>query len=124
MESTKDLILSLVSSFRRYVGYQQKYIKLDMTEKLTLLLTALVLGCVIFVIGIIALIFLALAATHLLEAWTGSLSLSYFIVAICFVLLCMAIYFMRKLLIVDPLTKFFARLLLDKTNDYGDEDTI
>lgn len=114
MEQTNENILKLIGSAKRYLGYQKKYVKLDLAEKLTLLLTALVLGAVIFVIGLIAVIFLALTLAAALRTWTGSACAAYFIVAILFILLCLLIYVMRNKWIVSPLSKFFSHLLLSQ----------
>lgn len=114
MEQTNENILKLIGSAKRYLGYQKKFVRLDLTEKLTLLLTALVLGAVIFVIGLIAVIFLALTLAAALRAWTGSACAAYFIVAVLFVLLCLLVYVMRNKWIVSPLSKFFSNLLLSQ----------
>ena len=51
MESPRILIQELAASVKRYIEYQKTYVKLDLTEKLTILLTALILGSVIFIIS-------------------------------------------------------------------------
>jgi hypothetical protein len=121
MENTNTLISKIVYSLKRYIGYQKKYIRLDLTEKLTLLLTALILGCIIFVIALIAVIFagisLACAFQYLVSPW-----LSYAIVSCLFILICMLIYKKRQTLIIEPLTRFFAHLLLDSDNNNDHEE--
>ena len=107
METTTDVIVKLVESLKRYLGYQKKYITLDLTEKLTLLLTALIIGAVIFVIGIIAVIFIALTIAAAIKAWSGSV----------------VIFLMRKPWIVDPLTRLFSNILMDQQEaDDNEED--
>ena len=117
MEQTNDTLLNLVESIKRYLGYQEKFVKLDLTEKLTLLLTALILGSIIFVIGLIAIIFLALTLSAALKAWLGSPCAAYAIVAAIFILLCLLVYFMRAKWLISPLSRFFSNLLLDKKED-------
>ena len=114
METTTDVIVKLVESLKRYLGYQKKYITLDLTEKLTLLLTALIIGAVIFVIGIIAVIFIALTIAAAIKAWSGSACLAYGIIAAFFILTCVVIFLMRKPWIVDPLTRLFSNILMDQ----------
>ena len=123
METTTDVIAKLVESLKRYLGYQKTYITLDLTEKLTLLLTALIIGAVIFVIGIIAVIFIALTIAAGIKTWTGSACLAYGIIAAFFILTCAMIFLMRKPWIVDPLTRLFSNILMGPQQiDNNEED--
>ena len=124
MDSTSDIMAQLVASVKRYLGYQKKYIKLDLTEKLTILLTALILGAIIFVIGIIAVIFLALTVAAVIETWTGSAWIAYSIVTCLFIILCIMLYLMRDRWIVNPLTQFFSDILLDDPKNEEHEEDI
>ena len=120
-QSTETLIRRLASSFKRYLSYQETYIKLTLTEKLSLLLTALILGAIIFVIGVIAIIFMALTLSAALHAWTGSACLGHAIVALLFIGLCVLLFAKRKTWIEAPLMIFFSNLLLDNTDDDENE---
>ena len=122
METTNDLIFKLFNSLKRYFGLQGKFLKLELTEKLTVLLTALILGSVIFVIGLIAVIFLALTASAVLIVWLGSAIAAYAIVAVFFILLCLLIYLKKNEWIVAPLAKFFSNLLLDNIKKNDDKE--
>ena len=124
MESTSDVMAQLVVSVKRYLGYQKKFIKLDLTEKLTILLTALILGAIIFVIGIIAVIFLALTVAAIIETLTGSTWIAYGIVTCLFILLCVLLFLMREKWIVNPLTQFFSNILLDDSKNEEYEENI
>ena len=123
MDTTSSSILKIIQSVKQYLGYQKRYIKLDLTEKLTLLLTALILGCVIFVIALIAIVFAGISIASALQNWVSPW-LSYAIVSCIFVLSCVVIYLKRQTFIVGPLTHFFANILLDDDNTdnhpYGD----
>lgn len=123
MDTTSSSILKIIQSVKQYLGYQKRFIKLDLTEKLTLLLTALILGCVIFVIALIAIVFAGISIASALQNWVSPW-LSYAIVSCIFVLSCVVIYLKRQTFIVGPLTHFFANILLDDDNTdnhhYGD----
>ena len=73
MESPRILIQELAASVKRYIEYQKTYVKLDLTEKLTILLTALILGSVIFIISMMAVVFAGLALSSAISYWTGSI---------------------------------------------------
>ena len=124
METTTDVIVRLAESLKRYLGYQRTYIQLDLTEKLTILLTALIIGAVIFVISIIAVIFIALTIAAAIETWTGNACFAYGSISCLFILTCFIIFWMRKPWIVDPLTKFFSNILLDSQQPDNSEENL
>lgn len=122
MESPRILIQKLATSVKRYIEYQKTYVKLDLTEKLILLLTALILGSVIFIISMIAVVFAGLALSDAITYWTGSPFAGHASVCILFVLFCVVLVAKRHTLIVEPLTKTIAGILLDSSNS-DDDDT-
>lgn len=120
MERIESLVTKLASSLQTYLGLQREYLMLELTEKLARLLTALILGAVLFIIGLITIIFLALTFVSLLEWLTGSSTLSYAIVTLLFVGLAVLFYRMRNKWLARPLTNFFTNLLLkDEDDRYG-----
>lgn len=112
-------IQNLIVALKKYLGLQRDYVMLELTEKLTLLLTALVLGAILFVVGIIIVIFISLTLAAVLTEVLGSNILAYGIIALLFIALGIMIYIMRGKWIITPLTNFFANLLLKK-NDKDD----
>lgn len=85
---------------------------LELTEKLIRLLTALIIGSILFVLGIIVIIFLALTLVHILCALTGSAIVAYAIVSALFILLGVILYYKKSKWIVAPLTNFLTNILL------------
>lgn len=112
MDRTDGLISKLVVSLKYYLGLQREYVMLELTEKLTKVLTALILGAILFVIAIITVIFLALTVVSALAYVTDSDILAYGIVTLLFVAVALFFYKMRKKWLIAPLTDFFAILLL------------
>lgn len=117
MERTDNLIAKLIASLKTYLNLQREYALLELTEKLTRVLTALILGAILFVIAIITVIFLALTCVSFLTWLTGSEILAYGIVTLLFVGLALVLYFMRNRLLLRPLTQFFTTLLLTDDDD-------
>lgn len=111
-DRTDGLVAKLLVSLKEYLGLQKEYAMLELTEKLTRLLTALILGAILFVIGIFAVIFLALTVVSLLKWITGSEILAYGIVTLLFVSLSYCFYRMRNKWLAAPLMNFFTNLLL------------
>ena len=117
MERIESLVTKLASSLQTYLGLQREYMMLELTEKLARLLTALILGAVMFVIGILTVIFLAFTIVAGLEWLTGSAMLSYGVVTLLFVGLAYLFYRMRNKWLSRPLTNFFTNLLLKDEDD-------
>ena len=121
MESPRILIQELAASVKRYIEYQKTYVKLDLTEKLTILLTALILGSVIFINSMMAVVFAGLALSSAISYWTGSPFIGYTSVSLLFVLFCVVLYTKRYTLIVEPLAKTIAGILLNTPNSEDDD---
>jgi uncharacterized membrane protein YdjX (TVP38/TMEM64 family) len=92
---------------------QKDYIKLDITHKLTVLLSTLILILVLVVLSMIALFYLSFTLAYLLEPHVGGLINSYAIITGGILLLGLFIYWFRQRLIIQPLTNFLANLLLN-----------
>lgn len=112
-DKTIDNLQSLFVEVKHYVDLQKDYIKLDITHKLTILLSTLILIFVLVVLGMIALFYLSFTFAYVLEPYVGGLMHSYAIITGCIVLLGVIIYWCRQRLIIQPLTNFLANLLLN-----------
>ncbi len=118
MDRVDGLVSKLFSSLKTYLGLQKEYAMLELTEKLSRLLTALILGAILFVMGIFAVFFLALSLSSLITLLTGSAVISYLVMTLLFVIACATFYRMRHKWLEAPLTNFFTNLLL---KDYGEK---
>ncbi len=119
MDRTDGLVSKLFASLKTYLGLQKEYAMLELTEKLSRLLTALILGAILFVMGIFTVFFLALALSSLITLLTGSTVISYLVMALLFIIACAVFYRMRHKWLAVPLTNFFTNLLL---KDYGEKN--
>ena len=112
-DNTIDNLQCLFTEVKQYVDLQKDYIKLDITHKLTVLLSTLILILVLVVLSMIALFYLSFTLAYLLEPHVGGLINSYAIITGGIVLLGLFIYWFRQRLIIQPLTNFLANLLLN-----------
>lgn len=123
MSRTEGLLTRLLTALRNYLGLQREYVMLELTEKLTRLLTALVLGAVLFVIAVIAIVFLGITVATLLSGVLGCAWGAYLIVTVCYLLLALLVYLRRKAWLLEPLARVFATILLkDNTQDEQQSD--
>lgn len=108
-----DNLQQLFLEFKEYLKLQKEFTKLEVTEKLSILLSALILVLVVVTLSIVALFYLSFAAVYILEPLVGGLSVSFAIIAGFHVLLIALIVVFRKKLIINPVVSFIAKLFLD-----------
>ena len=112
-DKTIDSLQTLLKEVKHYVDLQKDYVKLDITHKLTVLLSTLILILVLVVLGMIALLYLSFTLAYVLRPYVGGLTNSYAIITGAILLLGVLIYLFRQRLIIQPLTSFLANLLLN-----------
>ena len=112
-DKTIDSLQALFTEVKHYVDLQKDYVKLDITHKLTILLSTLILILVLVILGMIALLYLSFTLAYVLEPYVGGLTNSYAIITGGILILGFITYIFRKKLIIQPLTNFLANLLLN-----------
>ncbi len=112
-DKTIDSLQALFTEVKHYVDLQKDYIKLDITHKLTVLLSTLILILVLVVLGMIALLYLSFTLAYVLRPYVGGLTNSYAIITGGILLLGILVYAFRQRLIIQPLINFLANLLLN-----------
>lgn len=112
-DKTIDNLQALFTEVKHYVDLQKDYVKLDITHKLTVLLSTLILILILVVLGMIALFYLSFTLAYILEPHVGGLVNSYAIITVGILLIGGIIYGCRQRLIIQPLTTFLANLLLN-----------
>lgn len=109
-----DNLQQLIAELKRYAELQKDYVQLHLVEKLTILISSLILVFVLLILGIIALFYLSFTLAYVLEPLVGGLMVSYGIISGCILLLILIIVLFRKKLIVQPMVNFLANLLLNE----------
>lgn len=112
-DKTLDHLQALFTEAKHYVDLQKDYIKLDMTHKCAVLFSTFILLFALVMLGMIALLYLSFTLAYILEPHVGGLIYSYAIITAGILLLGVLVYGLRKRLIVQPLTRFIANLLLN-----------
>ena len=95
---------------------QKEYTKLELTEKLTILFSTLIMVLVLIILGMVALFYLLFALAYVLEPLVGGLMASFAIIAGINVLLIALVIIFRKQLIISPMVNFLANLFLTDSN--------
>lgn len=114
-KNTVDSIRQLIAELKEYAILQKDYAKLHFVEKLTILLSTLILIFILITLGMVTLFYLLFSLAYVLEPLVG-LSLSFCLIA-CLsisIIICMIVF--RKNLITNPLVRFLATLFLKDSN--------
>lgn len=99
--------------FRRLAYRVERYLRLAMAERLTVLTTCVVVAAVIFALATSAIFFLSTGLVKTLTILTENEMLSYYIVGAGLLLIILIVYLLRKPLIENQFVKVFSRELLE-----------
>ena len=111
-----DNLQDLFQEFRKYLELQGQYLRFEVIEKLTILLSTLVLIFILIIVGVMALFYFSFMLVYILAMTTGSFAAGYAIIGAALILIALLIYHFRAALIFQPMVNFLARLFLDDSN--------
>ncbi len=103
----------VTEDFRRLAYRVERYLRLEATERLTVVTTYVVLIAVVMALATSAIFFLSTGTVKALTLLTGSEMVSYYIVGGVLVLLILLAFLLRKPLIENPFVKMFSDQLLN-----------
>ena len=103
----------LFMEFKKYLELQKEYTKLELTEKLTILISTLLMVLILISLSMMTLFYLLLAFAYILEPIVGGLMVSFTIIAAINILLIAIVYVFRRQLIIKPIVNFLAGLFLN-----------
>jgi len=103
----KNPVQQTIDDGKRWWQLVQRYAKLEAADKLSSIVGALVLGAILLVFILIAIGCLSIYAAHRLTTMTGDIALSYALIGMGWLVVCVLVMLVRKSLIVRPLQKKF-----------------
>ncbi len=108
-----DNLEALFKEIKKYIELQGQYIKLDLVEKLTILISTLILICVLIVLGMTALFYFSFMLVYTIDSFVNNIIASYAIIGCCILIIGIVIYALRKKIIFQPMVNFLAKLFLE-----------
>ncbi|MCF0188267.1 MAG: phage holin family protein [Bacteroidaceae bacterium] len=103
-------IRNLFSELKNYLRLERRFVMLSVAEKVTVILSMLIIVAVLLVLASIIVVFLLVGLAHYIGSVIGNVAMGYALVALCaFVLLCV-FYAFRTTLVVNPLARFMCNL--------------
>ena len=109
-----ESIGKLLLEFKKYLELQKEFVKLDATEKMTVILSAILIVTVLLLLGSIVLLFLTFALAYYLGDVLGSLSLGFGLISAFILLLTVIFYLNRNRMVIQPMARFITKLILTK----------
>lgn len=114
-----DNISDLILEIKNYISIKSQCLQTDFVSKLTQLMTVLVLGAILFLLGAVAIIFISMMAAAFLSPYVGGEAESYAIIVVVYLLLASIIYSKRKTWIESPIANFLGHLFLNEKDRSG-----
>ena len=98
-----DNLEALFKEIKKHIELQGQYIKLDLVEKLTILLSTLILILALIILGAMALYYFSFMLVYALVPVVGSIIASYAVIGAVILIAAIGIYLMRRKLIFQPM---------------------
>ena len=112
-QNLTDEIRSIISQSREWAKLEIEYAKFTAAEKITMLMSALIIGAVCLLLGVVVLIMLAFALVEVFKLFLST-CLAYLCVGGVICLLILILYLCRKPLLIDPVARLISKIFFDK----------
>lgn len=112
-EKSIENLQQLFAETKKYLELQTEYAKLELTEKLTILLSTLILVLILIILGMVTLFYFSFAIAYVLAPIIGGLMNSFALITLFLLIVMALVYYYRQKLIVTPMVKFIANLFLN-----------
>lgn len=117
-DNLTNQIKSIYQNGIKWIQLEIQYAKLTATEKLTVLMTTLILGAICLLLGMVILILFSLALVNVFSSFMDT-SLAYVCVGAILVLFIVAIILLRRPILENPIARLISKLILDiKPSDH------
>lgn len=116
-DDTQRCMRELLLEVKSYLTLQKRFLQLDLTEKLTILLSAIAIAVICLMLGGMALFYLTFALAYWIGEVTGVLALGFLVIALALALLLAVVYYNRKRWIVQPLARMMVTLFINPDDE-------
>ncbi len=116
-DDTQRCMRELLLEVKSYLTLQKRFLQLDLTEKLTILLSAIAIAVICLMLGGMALFYLTFALAYWIGEVTGVLALGFLVIALALALMLALVYYNRKRWIVQPLARMMVTLFINPDDE-------
>ncbi len=116
-----DDIQNIFEQGKTWISLEINYAKLTMAEKLTVLLTTLIIGFICALLGFVAIIMFSFALVELFKLILCP-ALAYVTVGGIIILVLVLLWLFRQPLLLNPLARMLTRILITPDSEPEDEN--
>ncbi|MBQ9287589.1 MAG: phage holin family protein [Bacteroidaceae bacterium] len=116
-EKNINSLTDLFTDVKEYFLLQKEYVTLDVVEKLTILLSAIALGFVLMCLGLLVLFYLSFTLIYMISPAVGGPTVAFAIMTCIHLVIAAIIYVNRQKLVIAPITKGVASILIGDDNN-------
>jgi len=119
MESQKlsDNFNEISENVKAYIRQKTDYLKLSLAEKLSLIISALLISIILFLVFLFISMFISIAFIFWFRDHVGPLYAGALIVAGFYLLIGIIVFLMRNKLFIDPLVSQISKILLEEEDE-------
>ncbi|MDE7081894.1 MAG: phage holin family protein [Muribaculaceae bacterium] len=111
-DNITDQLKGVYDTARRWISLEIQYAKLTAAEKITILLSTLILGAVCMLLGMVILILFSFSLVDLFKTFLHP-ALAYLSVGGILVVLIALIVILRRPLLENPISRLISKLILE-----------
>lgn len=110
-------VSKLILEFKNYLELQKEFATLSMTEKLTIIFSAMITTLVLILLGFVVLLFTTFALAYYLGDLLHSLPLGFACTALLITAITLLFYARRTQWVIEPIARFMSNLFMRKPNE-------
>jgi len=114
----------LVDQVKSYVLLEKKYLTKDASEKVTKLLSWLLLTLILIGVGLLVFMLLIMTLIHLMASLFGNITIAYAIATVICLLVLAFVWYRKDVLIVQPVTRAIEGFLEPEPDENADPEEI
>lgn len=107
------------AELKKFIELKFEYYQISLVEKLTRIISALLILFTVMVLSLVILFYLLFALAYALEPAIGYIA-SFSCVAGLFLILLLIFFIFRKKLVVNPILRFMVKIFYDETKERKD----
>lgn len=116
-QNLSENFTGISDNVKAYIRLKTDFLKLTLTEKLSLIISALLVSIILFLVFLFISMFVSLAFIFWFRDHAGPLYAGALIVAGFYLLIGIIIFFMRNKLFIDPLVAQITKILLEEEDE-------
>lgn len=120
-----ESLSALLKDLKSYFTLRSELFQLTFVEKLTLLVSSLVLFLLLLALSVLVLVFISIGLVLFIAPYIGSLGLAFFVVALLYLIVGAILYIKRRSLIINPIAHLLYTYVSDlHTKVKGSDKTL